>query len=257
MNLQINNTVKADIFTAIFQNMKSFSNSINLMVEENRIFVQAMDSGHVAIAELALPADWFDKATLTSTVIGINSTILYKILSTRDKCQNIELQLQDDGMCIQFTSDNKAIFNKTFRMPLIDLDVEQMEIPEIEYQAEFSLPSATFANLINQLKLFGDAMDIECSEEKITLVSNSLECGTMSANINIDDLTAFAIEENETVKMSFSLAHLHSIAQFSKLAKEVEIKLKRNYPVQVVYNLDDTATVRFYLAPKIGDEDDE
>ena len=259
MNLQINNPVKADLLTAIFQNMKSFSNSINLMVEEDRIFVQAIDAGHVAIVELTIPAEWFDKATLTSTVIGINSTILYKILSTRDKCQSIEFELQDDGMGIKFTSDNKAIFDKTFRMPLIDIDVEQMEIPEIEYQAEFSLPSATFANLINQLKLFGDAMDIECSEDKITLVSNSLECGTMSANINIDDLTAFAIEENETVKMSFSLAHLHSIGQFSKLAKEVEIKLKRNYPVQIVYSLDDVipATVRFYLAPKIGDDDNE
>lgn len=260
MNIQINNSAKADVFAAIFQNMKSFSDNVNVMLDENQMFVQAIDAGHVAIVELKLPASWFDKCVQDSATVGINSTILYKILSTRDKCQMIELQWSPDtdGMCIQFTSDNKTVFDKTFRMPLLDLDTEQMTIPEIEYQAEFSLPSTNFANLIHQLKMFGDSMDIECSENQITLVANSMECGTMSANINIDDLTAFAIEEGETLSMSFSLAHLHSIAQFSKLSKEVELKFKRNYPLKVIYNLDSTidhpATLTFYLAPKIGDE---
>ena len=142
-------------------------------------------------------------------------------------------------------------------MPLIDLDAEMMSVPDMEYQAEFALPSTNFYNLVNQLKMFGETMDIECSEDKIILYSNSQDCGKMSAEISIDELTSFSIEEGEQIKMSFSLMHLYYISQFHKLAKEVEMSFKRGYPVQIVYNLGDSdTTLRFYLAPKISEDDD-
>ena len=259
MKIQISNLVKAETFSAIFQNMKLFADNINIIFDEDKMFVQAIDSGHVSILELNVPAAWFDTYEKTNTTIGVNSVIFFKILSTRDKSQSIEIQCDGDldKLLIKFVSDNKTIFDKTFEMPLVDLDAEMMSVPDMEYQAEFALPSTNFYNLINQLKMFGDSMDIECSEEKIILFSNSQDCGKMSAEISIDDLTSFSIEEGEQIKMSFSLMHLYCIAQFHKLAKEVELSFKHGYPVQIVYNLGDSdTTLRFYLAPKISLDDD-
>ena len=259
MKIQISNLVKAETFSAIFQNMKLFADNINIIFDEDKMFVQAIDSGHVSILELNVPAAWFDTYEKTNTTIGVNSVIFFKILSTRDKSQSIEIQCDGDldKLLIKFVSDNKTIFDKTFEMPLVDLDAEMMSVPDMEYQAEFALPSTNFYNLINQLKMFGDSMDIECSEEKIVLFSNSQDCGKMSAEISIDDLTSFSIEEREQIKMSFSLMHLYCIAQFHKLAKEVELSFKHGYPVQIVYNLGDSdTTLRFYLAPKISLDDD-
>ena len=34
MNIQINNPIKADIFAAIFQNMKLFSDNVNVIFDE-------------------------------------------------------------------------------------------------------------------------------------------------------------------------------------------------------------------------------
>jgi proliferating cell nuclear antigen PCNA len=259
MKIQISNPVKAEMFAAIFQNMKLFADNINIVFDDEKMFVQAIDSGHVAILELNIPATWFDAYDPTNSTIGVNSVIFFKILSTRDKCQSIEIECKDDAdrLLIKFISDNKTVFDKTFEMPLIDLDAETMSVPEMEYQAEFMLPSTNFYNLVNQLKMFGDSMDIECSEDKIILFSNSQDYGKMSAEISIDDLTSFSIEEGEQIKMSFSLLHLYSISQFHKLAKEVELSFKRGYPVQVVYNLGDSdTTLRFYLAPKISEDDE-
>ena len=259
MKIHITNLLKSDVFSAVFQNMKAFADNVNIMLDEERMFIQAMDAGHVSVVELNIPAGWFDKYEVDSMTIGINSVILSKILSTRDKMQHIELECEDGGsdrMTIRFASDDKSIFDKTFEVPLVDLDSEVMTIPEVEYQAEFSLPSIKFAGLITQLKMFGETMEIDCSEESITLFSDSQDYGKMSAQISIEDLNSFAIDEGEQLKMSFSLAHLHSIAQFNKLSKEVELKLKRGNPIQVVYNLggDDT-TLRFYLAPKFEDSE--
>ena len=55
MNIQITDTTKCEILTSIFQNMKLFSNDINIMLELERMFIQSMDSGHVSIIELNIP----------------------------------------------------------------------------------------------------------------------------------------------------------------------------------------------------------
>jgi proliferating cell nuclear antigen PCNA len=190
--------------------------------------------------------------------IGLNAVIFHKILSTRDKSQNIQIESDGDPdtLTVRFKSSDSAVFDKTFEIPLIDIDSETMSIPAIEYQAEFSLPSINFNNLMNQLKMFGENMDVDCSEEQILLYSSSQDCGKMSVEIKIDDLNSFSIDEGESLSMSFSLTYLYNISQFYKISKEVELKFKRDYPVQLVYNLGaGNATLRFFLAPKIKDED--
>jgi proliferating cell nuclear antigen len=190
--------------------------------------------------------------------IGLNSVIFHKILSTRDKSQNIQIESDSDPdtLVVRFKSSDSAVFDKTFEIPLVDIDSETMSIPTTEYQAEFSLPSVNFNNLMNQLKMFGENMDVDCSEDRIVLYSSSQDCGKMSVEIKIDDLNSFSIDEGERLAMSFSLMYLYNISQFHKISKEVELKLKRDYPVQLVYNLGaENATLRFFLAPKIKDDD--
>jgi len=260
MNIQITNSAKAEVFSSIFQHMKLFTDSINVMFEQNRMFIQAMDSARVSIVEMYLPADWFDKYENTrggTITLGINTTIMFKVLSTRDKIQSILLNYdmnQSDKLGLEFKSESKAVFNKNFEIPLMDLDEEMMEIPTMDYQAEFSLPSANFASLVNQMKLFGDTLQFECSEDKIQMSAVSLDVGKMNVNIPIDDLNSFAIEEGENLDLSFSITHLSSICAYSKIAKDIDICITNNYPIRLTYLLNDNgAKFVFYLAPKISD----
>jgi proliferating cell nuclear antigen len=260
MNIQITNSAKAEIFSSIFQHMKLFTESINIMFEPGRMFIQAMDSARVSIVEMYLPADWFDKYENTrggTITLGVNTTIMFKVLSTRDKIQSILLHYdmaQSDKLGLEFKSESKAVFNKNFEIPLMDLDEEMMEIPTMDYQAEFSLPSANFASLVNQMKLFGDTLQFECSEDKIQMSAVSLDVGKMNVNIPIDDLNAFAINEGEELDLSFSITHLSSICAYSKIAKDIDICITNNYPIRLTYLLNDTgAKFVFYLAPKISD----
>lgn len=263
MFLQINNHVRAEMFSTLFQNLKLFSDNVNISFTEEQMDIQCIDSGQVAIIEVHIGKGWFDNYELSSdgrsVVIGANTNIIAKIMGTRDKLQDINLSCDDDpdSIIMRFTSQDKNIFDKTFEMPLIDLDVETMDIPETEYQAEFSLPSNIYASLMSQLKLFGDTMDIECSEDNIILHSNSLDNGKMSTEISIDDLNEFAIDEDEKLKISYSLNYMYNVSQFHKLSKDIELKFKQDYPVQLKYNLGtDDANVLFYIAPKITDDED-
>jgi proliferating cell nuclear antigen len=263
MNLSITNQVKADCFALLFQHMKVFTEHINLMIQPERIYIQSMDTSHVSIVEVVLPKEWFDEYELKSQesiTLGISSSLLFRVLNARDKTQNITLdysKTEADKLNIHFTGDNKQEFDKHFELSLIDIDSEIMEIPTIEYQAELTLGSQNFANIINQLKMFGDNLDFKCSEKEIMLCSSSLEQGKMYVEIEIDDLSSFAIDENETIQSSFSLNFMHNIGLYNKLSKEIEIKISNSYPLKMIYKLpmSEDAQMIFYLAPKINEDD--
>jgi proliferating cell nuclear antigen len=259
MEIVISNPVKAELFTSIFQNIKVFTDHISILCKANGIYLQTMDASRVSIIELSLPSTWFDKYSHSDNVaIGISSSILYKILNAREKSQNIQIVYETtttDTLSLHFTSEEKNNFDKHFEVPLIDLEMDYMTIPPIEYVAEFTIPSGVFSGLINQLKMFGESMDITCSEEKIVLFSNSIDSGKMSVEMNIDDLTSFSIDEGEELKLSFSLNYLHNICAFNKLSKEMEIKLANNFPLSIIYDLSNEGFMKFYLAPKIDDSD--
>jgi len=270
MNIVISNLQKAETFTAMFQNTKAFTENVNIMFEKERMYLQSMDSTRVSIFEYVLPNTWFDKYEHINEggiSIGLNSVLLYKILSTRDKIQQISLTFDpenNDKLFISFTSDNKAIFDKHFEMPLMDIDEQLMNIPPMESDAEFTIPSGTFASLVGQLRMFGDTIDVVCSEEKIEMNSLSEGFGKMTVNIDIDDLDSYAINEGESINLSFSLNILNNICAYHKVTKNMEVKFIKNFPMKIIYYLDNTldstldsssAKMTFYLAPKINDDD--
>jgi proliferating cell nuclear antigen PCNA len=262
MFIKISNPARAEIFNTIFQNIKLFTDNVNITIMPHQLDIQCIDSAHVAILEVHIGNTWFDKYEVSdnidSLVIGVNSNIMGKIFGTRNKIQDITIECCDepDTLSIRFTSEDKNVYDKMFVMPLIDLDVDMMEIPDTEYEAEFSMPSQIYASLMSQLKLFGETMDIDCSEDAIMLHSSSIDIGKMSTEISIDDLNEFSIDEGGKLNISYSLYHMCNVANFHKLSNDIELKFKQDYPAQLKYNLGaPDANVVFYIAPKINDTD--
>lgn len=259
MNIVIKNNDKANMFSSLFQHVKVFTEQINIMFETGRMYIQTMDSSRISIFEIEIPNHWFDSFLLENNnpiCIGIHVSILYKILSIRDTRQIIELSLDKDleHLFIHFTSENKTVFDKHFELPLIDIESELMAIPIFETQADLTMCSTNFANIVNQLKIFGDTLIVECTEEKVGLTSTSQESGKMYVDISIDDLNSFAINDGQQLSMSFSLTYLYNICLYHKIAKDVEIKFTESYPLKITYYLgDENAKISFYLAPKIED----
>jgi proliferating cell nuclear antigen len=236
--------------------------------------MQCMDNAHVAILELNLPAEWFDSYELAdedqSIRLGFNATFLHRILSSKDRDQQIHLvystedadrwlihlTCETDVQSSQQSPKPKPSFDKHFELPLIDIEEDGMHIPEIEYNAELTMQSAQFSGIITQLKMFGDTMEVRCSEERIALASTSQDQGKMFVEIGINDLSEFAIDEGADLSLSFSLTYLKHICAYSKISNFVSIKFSESFPMCVIYDLggDVDARLQFHLAPKINDD---
>ena len=262
MNFQIKNNARAEIFSNIFQHVKLFSEHINITFDKDKMYLQTMDSSRVSIFEVILPCDWFDEYDIKTEepiTLGIYSSILFKVLNTREKTQILNFVFNEndsDKLFIHFTNeDNKNIFDKHFEIPLIEIEAELLSIPAFESDADITIPSSTFAAIINQLQIFGDTIEFKCTEEKIELRSISVESGKMIVDIDIDDLTSYSITEDNEMNLSFSLSKLHNICLYNKMSKEIEILLTDNYPMKITYNLGiEEAKMVFFLAHKIGDD---
>ena len=277
MNIVIKNANKADIFVSIFQYISKFTENMNLMFEKDRFYMQTINTSHVVILEICLPKEWFDIYEIGDQThsIGVNTSLFYKVLKKREKSQQINICYNVNGnsdrLQFFFTStgeednvddntdkkkkEDELIFDKDFEIPLMDIDEELLSIPNMDYQAELSLSTDKFANLINQLKDFGETLEIQCSEEKITLSAHSSENGKMMTRILIEDLTEFSIEENEIIQMEFALKYLHEICLYQKISKLVELKISKDFPMRIMYPLgnENDATFLFYLAPKMAE----
>jgi proliferating cell nuclear antigen PCNA len=233
------------------------------MFDSEKMYLQAMDGSRVSIFELSIPAKWFDSYTIddgNNLCLGINSTILFRILNTYETGQTMNIKYDSensDKLEIHFTNSGdgvKNVFDKHFELPLMDIENDIMEIPEFESQADILIPSVKFANIINQLKQFGDTMELECSEEKIMLAASTLESGKMYVEIKFDDLQSYSIAEGQELRLSFGLAFLHNICNYSKIAKNIELRITENYPMKITYELGDDAKVTYYLAPKLSED---
>lgn len=262
---------QADAFQQIFQNIKAFTETATLYFEEGRLFMQTMDSSHVSVVECVLPSTWFQQYyILKRTQISVHVLLFSKVIAARDKGQDLVLQMMTDSndtlsICMQqIDGPTHSICNKSFSIPLFELDTELLQIPETEYDAEFALSSTEFAELIQQLRIFGDTLDIACSETDIVFHSVSQDKGKMRCQIDIEKLNSYSIVENEIVKSSFSIKYLTHVCAFHKLSPNIDLRLKADMPIQLTYVLPNVTEVlcdnpylRFYLAPKIGDDDDE
>ncbi len=260
-NITIKNLSHADCFVSIFQHVKLFTEHINIIFSSDKMFIQSMDSSRVSVFEINIPNDWFDTYAIDgdNTTIGISSSMLYKVLNTKDKRQEISFlydEEQSDKLQIQFTCEDKDVYDKFFEIPLMEIESEIMNIPETNSTASFSLPSINFADLIKNLKIFGDSLEINCDENEIKLLSKSDESGKMKVNINFDDLVEYEIEEDASIVSSYSLNILHNVCLYNKISSNIEIHMTENYPLKLIYNLDednDNTKLVFYIAPKIDE----
>tara|TARA_B000000557_G_scaffold241994_1_gene221882 strand:- start:441 stop:1268 length:828 start_codon:yes stop_codon:yes gene_type:complete len=272
MEFYINDKKKAECFSVIFQNTKDFSDHTVMYFDENGLFMQGMNNSHVCLYELRIPSEWFHKYNYTSSteklLLGINNETIYKIINTKQEEHSIYFKYTDDTdhMEINFkknteekkdSTDSKSsqtlVLDKYYQIKLIDLEENLLEIPETEYNVDIMIPTKSFADIIQELTIFHTDLKIICTDEKIDLIANGNNA-SMKANIDIDDLNEYAIEEDYEYKQNYSLEFMKLMTQFSKLSNEIFIGLSDSTPMKVEYKFQE-GVISLYLAPKIEDDD--
>ncbi|KAH9927895.1 proliferating cell nuclear antigen [Amylocystis lapponica] len=158
----------------LLDSIKELVTDANFECNEEGLKLQAMDNSHVALVAVKLDADGFKRYRCDRPMpLGVNLGSLTKVL----KCA------KDDDICILKAADDADILTLTYEarnsdriaeyeMKLMDIDADQLGIPDTEYDARVSMPSAEFARIVRDLSQLGESVRIEVSKEGVRFVSD-------------------------------------------------------------------------------------
>ncbi|KAJ8669054.1 hypothetical protein QAD02_000313 [Eretmocerus hayati] len=250
------------ILKKVLEAVKDLLNEATFECSDSGIQVQAMDNAHVSLVSLNLRSDGFDKYRCDRNIsMGMNIGTMTKILRCASSEDTVTLRAWDnpDNIIFIFESQNKEKLSE-YEMKLINMDQEHLGIPETIYSCVIKLPSQEFARICKDLSQFGEAITIACSKEGIKF-SAAGDYG--NANIKLAQTAeadkeeeAVVIEMQEPVKLTFACRYLNSFVKATPLCAQVKLSMSPDVPLVCEYQIGDIGHIRYYLAPKIDDEEE-
>ena len=258
MKFTITDKKKKECFVSLFNVLKNCSSLINITFETQKMHIQGIDKAHVCLFDVKINKNWFSSYETVATIkVSFDSCFFYSIINTKSDNQDLSIFISDnnfDILNIVFDSKDskKGEFKKTFKMNLLEYEYEEMNIPIVDYDAEFTLSSKLISDMFNQLNNFGNDIIIYCSEESISLTTNGIT-GEMKVDIPIDDLNNFCIVEDEKINLTYSLAYINKMCITNKISNDVEFSLSNISPMKISYDLGDDSYMIFFIAPKLND----
>merc|ERR1712060_662864 len=233
--------VQGNLLKKVLESLKDLLNEATWDCSDSGIQLQAMDNSHVSLVSVNLRADGFDKFRCDRQLsMGMSLESMAKILrcAANDDIITVKAQDQADTVTFMFESPNQEKVSD-YEMKLMNLDQEHLGIPETDYSAVIKMPSGEF-----QRVKFSAAGDIGTGNIKLA----------QTANVDKEE-EAVIIEMQEPVTLTFACRYLNMFTKASCLASQVSLSMSPDVPLVVEYNIGEIGHVRYYLAPKIEDED--
>merc|ERR1719172_258380 len=178
----------------------------------------------------------------------MNLTNMAKLLKCANNEDVITLKSDDDGDSVSFMFESpKGDKVSDFEMKLMSIDSDHLGIPDQEYSAKVSLPSAEFQRICRDLSSIGDTVSVSVTKGEVRFA-------TPKGVDKKEDEVETTIEVNEPVQLTFALRYLNSFTKATPLSPSVTLSMSKELPVVVEYQIAEIGHIRYYLAPKI-DED--
>ena len=262
MKLIIGNKKKAQVFTAIFQNLNRFTVDVNLYLKKEELYIQGMDSSHCSMFEIVLKKDWFEDYTCDKECfVGVNALILYKIFNTKQENQIIILEYTDENdkldICFKNLQPVENEFSKEFSVPLMDIDSELLQVPEVDYDIFININTKSFTTMVSQLEIFNDVVELDYNSDELSLNGDgdNGKIRIVLKDAKNNNLNKCEIQNVNNLKLSYSIKYISNFCSFSKINSKVNIMFRDGMPMVVHYELEESENsyVKFYLAPKIDD----
>lgn len=254
------------LFVSIFQVLKNCLTHVALEFKESHMYIQGMDKSHVCLFDILLPKEWFNEYTREpgdSDTIGIFTSIFSTILSSNHGDHDIDFQYKGDPDQVDihllknsqkngFKLGSSGDFNCFYKLPIVDINYEKLDIPEVEYDAEFSICAHKMSEVLSRMGLFGETIRFTCKEDSIDITSQG-ENGEMTVEIPMDHLKEYSVIEGETIEVTYSLSYLNKMIVSTKLSNTIDFFISKETPMKVRYDLGEGGHMVFYLAPKVED----
>eukprot|EP01017_Pseudomicrothorax_dubius_P005210 TRINITY_DN1125_c0_g3_i2.p1 TRINITY_DN1125_c0_g3~~TRINITY_DN1125_c0_g3_i2.p1 ORF type:complete len:277 (-),score=83.95 TRINITY_DN1125_c0_g3_i2:77-907(-) len=264
------------ILKKIVEAIKEIVSSVNIEVGPSGINIQAMDPSHIALVSLTLQETGFtDYRADRSFVIGLDVNNLFKILKIAGNDDIITMKTeQEEPTYLRFIFEDPSNYHfsftfayifpietekvSEFNLNLITLDNEQLGISDSEHACLITMSSAEFTKTIREISSLSETVTIDVNKEFIKFsVTGDIGAGSIKIKARESDKREdqVILEVDEDVSLSFGLRYLTMFSKAASLSTQVILSLSNEAPLIVDYKIDKMGNLKFYLAPKISEEE--
>ena len=252
-------SVQASAFRILIEALKEILTDANFECDETGIKMIAMDSSRTVLVHLKLNADKFESYICKEKrVLGISMINLFRIIKTMNNNDTFTLFLEreKDSVLGIKTENSQKNTTSTFHLNLMDLDVDNIQIPSVEFESVITMPSTDFQKIIRDMHNYADLIDIKSVEDHLIFSCKGDFCSQETIIGETDDGMNFAKNKkpDEIIQGEFALKHLVLFGKCTNLCNSIQMFLKNDYPLVIKYTVASLGEIKLCLAPSCNDE---
>lgn len=236
----------SNLFKKVIDSVRDVCKETTFQVTPDALTMQCMDSSHVCLVSLRL-ADSLEISSPNEMIMSLNLSNLYKVICTLDTDTPVRITIVENKVQIVSDSSFRACNS---HISLMDIEMDPMMIPDMDFPMSISLTSSEFVRLIKDMNEFGDSIRITAEPGKVVFRTLG-DITDMQITFTEHDKCTLNIKSS--VEVEFSLKYLLMFLKASSLSDHVNIYMGEDTPMKVEYKITDEDFLSFYLAPKVAD----
>ena len=248
-------TVQASAFRILIEALKEILTDANFEFDDDGLKIVAMDSTHTVLVHLRLNANNLEKYFCKNKIVlGINLINFYKLMKILGNNDTLELFMDESNLSVLNIIIRNSEKNSvtTFKLNLMDLHEEQIEVPPPTFESVSTMPSVDFQKICRDMYNLSDDLEIKSIGNQLIFsckgqfAEQETSIGTSTNGLNF-------IQNEDSIKIIQGVYALKYLVLFSKctnLCNSVELYLKNDFPLIIKYNIASLGEIKLCLAPK-------
>ena len=175
-------TIQSGAFKVLAESLKELLDDVNIEFREHKkgdskskggIRIMAMNNKKTVLIHLKLNAKNFEEfiCLRPKITIGVNMLHFFKLIKTMDTSSVLTLFIDSDdtsklGIKIE-NAEKKQI--TIYKLGLMDLDNEQLEVPPTSFDAVITMPSTDFHKLCRDMNHISEFIEIQNAGKSVIL----------------------------------------------------------------------------------------
>jgi proliferating cell nuclear antigen len=248
------------ILKGIVETLSSIIDETEFKVNPDEFTITAMDPSRICLLKLSIKKEDFDEYECDEeTKVGLNLDDLDKILKRSAADDAIQIDFKEADNKIKIIMQREGMSRtRTFSLALLDIDIEEIPMDnllQIEYPSKWVIDPEFLVEAIKDAEIYSEILNIKAEEEKGLTFSSSGQIGEMVYNLGSEDLIETQIIDKNTG--AYSLTFLKAILKIAPITEKLEISLKTDHPLKMIYNLLEGGELSYFLAPRVEETEFE
>ncbi|MEK6844299.1 MAG: proliferating cell nuclear antigen (pcna) [Nanoarchaeota archaeon] len=229
------------LFSDVISIISELVTEVKIKVNKDGMSLTAVDPANVAMVHFRMPSDLFSEYDLEKEeILGLNLDNLKAVLRRCKPGSSLIIGKNDNMLKLSIHDRIKRDFN----LALLDIDVEEKELPQWEFNSVIKLNSDSLVEVIEDCLIVSDACSFIAEPTKFIVEAFGLH--SARAEFSSDEIEI----HSGSSSARFSLEYMNKFAKAAKISNKAQLSFSNNHPMRIDFTTGNVM-LSFVLAPRI------